>query len=207
MLENLLLFTPLTFDKEAINQMVNNITDTINQDIPWLSWTTIWDATLLAIDNLKKWSSDIKRDKVIILVTDWDANLWTNPKIAIKLAKSENIKIYSVGIWSKEWIPLYITDVNWQKTYFPDPNGQPLIVKLNETLLKKIADDTNWYYFNAKDTNSLKEIFNKLQNLNQTEIKTKSVSYDIPYYEKFVTILVLFLFCYFISCFLQKNYD
>ncbi|MDD2516155.1 MAG: VWA domain-containing protein [Candidatus Gracilibacteria bacterium] len=204
-------FTPLTFDKEAINQGVGIIsTDSINQEIPGLSGTAMGDAILLAIDNFKKGETnekDIKRDKVIILVTDGDANMGTNPKTAIKLATNENIKIYTVGIGSKEGIELFITDANGNRTFFPDPNGNPLVVKLNEDLLKQIAKETNGAFYNAKDKNTLKEIFKKLEELNKTEIKVKDVSYNIPTYGPFILILLLLFLAYITFNLPQKIID
>ena len=185
---------PLTFDYSAIKTIVKSLTtDTINQNVPWLSWTAIWDWIILASDSLTKASSGKNRSKVIILVTDWEANMWIDPKLASKYAADKNIKIYAVWIWDINWTELYITDEFWNKQYFLDNTWKPINATLDIKTLDFITKTTWWKYYLANNEESLKDIFTDLWNLNKTEIKDKIVrnfDYDI---EEHLNVLVLLL--------------
>ena len=54
-----------------------------------------------------------KREKVVLLLTDWDANVWVNPELAAKMLKDNNIKIYSIWIWSKVWWEISVDTWFW----------------------------------------------------------------------------------------------
>lgn len=174
---------PMTFDYGIFKEMISNIdTDSINQNIPWLSGTAIWDAILQAINVLEaKKEEGQKREKIIILITDGEANMWIDPKIATKYAKEKWIKIYAIWIWDPAGTELFITDNFWNKQYFRDMNGQPIRANLDEKMLKYITNETWGEYYLAKDANKLQEIFDNLAKLNKSEIKVniiKSFDYD-----------------------------
>lgn len=195
---------PLTFDYLAVSEVVKWInTDSINQNIPGLSWTAIWDALIQASDSLTKPDSLPNRSKVIILVTDWEANLWVDPKLATKYCFEKNIKIYSVWIWDPAWVELYTTDQFWNKKYFLDNTWNPIKATIDENTLRYISNTTLWEFYLAKDSNSLSSIFQALEKLNKTEIKIKTIkSFDleIDYY------LNIFIFVLFILLFLNIKY-
>lgn len=115
------LSTPLTFDYPALLENVSTITtDSIRQDIPGLSGTAIGDGILLAIDTLTKDTGSEARKKVIILLTDGEANMGMDPLAATKLAREKNIQIYTLGIGNPEGTDLYVTDRFGKKQYFLD---------------------------------------------------------------------------------------
>jgi len=133
---------PLTFDYNILKENIANLsTKNINQNVHWLNWTAIWDAVLMAKTLFKapKWQDKEdykKREKVIILLTDWDANVWVDPVLAWLSAKKEWIKIYTIWIWSEKW---------WIINYKVWPfNRQSKVPPLNDKTLKKIAQDTWW---------------------------------------------------------------
>lgn len=177
---------PLTFDYASIKDFVSNITTrSINQYVPWLSWTAIGDALIASSDSLiVKWAE--KREKVIILVTDWEANVWIDPKLAIKYVNDKKIKVYTIWIWSKEPTELFVTDQFWNKQYFLDATWVPIKAKLDEDMLVSISSMTNWKYFNAKSEDSLKKIFESLSALNKKDIEYKSYKVFTPIYNYFL---------------------
>ena len=56
--------------------------------------------------------------------------------------------------------------------------SQYIEVKLNETLLTKIADITDGKYFRAVDTKSLSDIYKQIDELEKTKV-------DVAYYSNF----------------------
>jgi Ca-activated chloride channel family protein len=175
---------PLTNDFNVIKQTLKFIsTSTIQQDNPYFNWTAIWDAILMATNLFKK--DNTKREKVIILLTDGDANKWVNPLLAAKFAEKNHIKIYTIWIGSAQW--WYILENIWpfvQKIYIP-----PLDTKN----LKKIALISHWKFFIANKLTTLKNIFNQIYSLTQKSIKEKIFKVFEDDYEKFLRVLFVLL--------------
>ena len=174
---------PLTFDYNILTETLESLTtDTLNQNVNWLDWTAIWDS-LLMWKNLF-WTG--AREKSLILLTDWDANRWVDPVIASKLLADEQIKIYTIGIWSKTWWLIEIQ--NWLF------KQQVKIPPLNAASLKEIANNTSGYFFRATDNNTLEKIFEKLQELEKNDIEVKVVKSFSEYYYPFTYTLILLIF-------------
>lgn len=184
---------PLTFDYQNVLKYIKSIsTDSIMQEVPWLSWTAIWDWIMAWTDSLTTEKTKEKREKVMILLTDWEANMWIDPRIALKYAKDKNIKIYTIWIWKPEWTELYVTDKNWNKIYFRWADWIPIKATLDEILLWDIAKSTSWEYYNAQSQNTLASIFEDLSKLNKTEIETKTmVTFNANYTPLLQILLVL----------------
>lgn len=178
---------PLTFDYSILTETIKRLTtNNINQQNNSLQWTAIWDAILMSKTLFDEEKDN--REKVIILLTDWDANVWVDPKLAALSAKQEWIKIYTIWIWSEEW---------WYISY----NVWPFVEKqkvapLNEDSLKEIARETSWEYFRAKDNNTFKEIFQKLEKLDKNEIEVDIKKTYSEYYKPFVISLIILLWLF-----------
>lgn len=183
---------PLTFDYNILKETIWKIsTANINQQVEWLNWTAIWDAILMAKTLFKSsntWSIGEKREKVIILLTDWDANAWVEPTLAWLSAKKEWIKIYTIWIWSKQW--WYITYNNWPFTQ------KQKVEPLNEKTLRQIAHDTSWVFFRADNNDTFKQIFDELSKLQKSDIEVKVKKEYKEYYEPFLFSLTLFIWLF-----------
>lgn len=83
--------SPLTFDHDSLQTIIAKMgTESIRQELEGLSGTNIGDALLLALQNLKNAeSSDAKREKIILLVTDGEANLGIDPRLVAIRSKEE----------------------------------------------------------------------------------------------------------------------
>lgn len=203
------LSTPLTFDYTALVDAVEHMTtDSIRQDIPGLSGTAMGDGLLVALDTLKGDEKNTplplgegsgvravgdNREKVIIVLTDGEANMGINPNIAAKLAKEQGVKIYTLGIGNPDGTELYVTNRFGEKQYFLDQTGKPIRATLDEKTLANIADITGGRYYNAKDEDSLSSIFKELEKLTKTEVKTTSVTLHTPQYKWFLYGIFLLL--------------
>jgi len=182
---------PLTFDYNILKETIARLwTKNINQQKRWLNWTAIWDAILMSKTLFKAPKDESvedykKREKVIILLTDWDANVWVDPVLAWLSAKKNWIKIYTIWIWSKNGG--YITYNVWpfkQKAKIPP---------LNDAKLKEIAKDTWWVYFRADNNYTFKRIFDELQKLEKNDINIEIKKEYKEYYDIFIYTLVFFL--------------
>ena len=132
---------PLTFDYKFLSDYVSNITtSTINQVNSNLQWTALGDAMLMGSYLFDDKSKD--REKVMIIVTDWEANKWLKPSLALKLLKDKTIKSYTIWIWWTEKTFVYVDDAFWNKLKVE-------IWWIDEQTLKMIATETWWKYFKA----------------------------------------------------------
>ncbi|MBN2588296.1 MAG: VWA domain-containing protein [Sedimentisphaerales bacterium] len=105
------------------------------------------------------------KSKAIILLTDGINNVGDySPTQAAELAKEWGIKIYTIGIGSAE----AYTTVQSMLGTFKMPVGQ----SLDEGLLKNIAETTGGFYGRADDAKALKQIIEKIDELEKTEVKS-----------------------------------
>ena len=178
---------PMTFDYAILKENIDLITtDSLNQSVNWLNWTAIWDALLLSKNLFRAdLEENKKREKVVILLTDGDANRWIEPELAAKVLKEEDIKVYTIWIWSKE---------GWYVTYNIWPFLQrEKIPPLNEKTLKEISRITSWEFFRATDNESLENIFKYLEKLEKKDIEVKIKKSFETYYEVFLYLILISL--------------
>jgi Ca-activated chloride channel family protein len=148
--------------------------------------TSIGDAIALAAARLRKAEEEIRRrntslgfggsegptkdnfkikSKVMILLTDGRNNMGQyDPLGAADLAKQWGIKIYTIGIGSAQSYATVQTPLGTFR--------MPTEDRLDEGLLKGIADKTGGFYSRADDADSLRKIVKKIDELEKTEVKS-----------------------------------
>lgn len=185
---------PLTFDYNILTQTIGWLTTNhINQELWGLWWTAIWDAVLISQTLFQK-TKDIsqaeyeKREKVIILLTDGDANIWINPILAARWAQKEWIKIYTIWIGSLKWWAIYEQVWPFEK--------QINIPPLNDRILKEISQITSAEYFRADNNASFSTVFHELSMLEKNNINIDISQKYNPKYNYLVFSLFLFLLLY-----------
>ena len=184
---------PLNFDYNITKKIVNNITiDTINQYIQTMQWTAIWDWLVYASESFLD-TKDIKRGKVIILLTDWEANKWLHPEMALKYLIEKNIKnpikVYTIWIWWTEKVLINIRNPIWGFNRIE-------VWWVDEVILKKIALDTGWKYFRATDKAWLEEIFSTISKLEKRELEIETIIDKKEANEIFLYLLIYFMFTF-----------
>ncbi len=181
--------SPLTFDYNILQEYINKISiDSINQNV---SGTAIGDAILVAVNRFKKSEN---RTKVLVILTDGDANVGIDPEIAAKKAKEEGIKIYTIGIGKDGGAPLPYTDIMGNKKYSRNQDGSLVMATFNESALKKIANIGDGKYFRVNDDNSFDKAMTEINALEKREIKTKvTTEYTEIFYPYLFALFIVFL--------------
>ncbi len=194
---------PLTYDYEIIKEIISDLdTDTLNQNISGLDGTAIWDAILLwksILDssNEKDEDENEDREKIIVLLTDGDANRWVEPVLAAQSASENDIKIYSIGIWSREG-----GKITFQNGPFTQEQTIP---PLNEDTLREIAQISDAQFFRATDNSSLENIFEEIESLEKTSIEVVvEKNFESYYTVFFYTILWLSLLLFWSQIFIKE---
>jgi len=89
------------------------------------------------------------RSAAIVLLSDGESNHGPDPLEAAKLAADHGVRIYTVGIGSKEGYTLGFS-------------GWSMRVRLDEDVLRKIASTTHGEYYGATSVQELKSIYEHL---------------------------------------------
>lgn len=182
---------PLTSDFSTLKTFASFLsTKLINQNIIWLNWTWIWSAIIYSSDKFEEKS---ERERVLILMTDWESNRWVEPISATQFAIEKNIKIYTIWIWKKEWAPVPFETQAWKREFILNFDGSLFLTKFDEKTLKKIAKISWWKYFHADNKKTLNDIFSEIYSLEKKDIliEKKYLKEDVFIW---LAILALLLF-------------
>jgi len=166
--------SPLTFDYEVLKYYLQDISiASINQRALGLGGTAIGDALLTGVN---RFDPESERTKVMVLLTDGEANVGIDPLRAAQIARSQEIKIYSIGIGRKGGakIPLGI-DENGHKIYARVPGGGFAVTHLDEETLKGVAKIGEGQYFHAENNEALQENLTQIRELEKSDIETEIV--------------------------------
>ena len=125
--------------------------------------TAIGSAISSSLNRLKEIQA---KSKVVVLLTDGVNNTGEiSPLMAAEAAKALGIKIYTIGAGSKGLAP-YPMKGPWGQTVYRHIRNV-----IDEESLKKIARETNGEYFRATDTESLRDIYRKIDLLEKTVVE------------------------------------
>ncbi len=165
--------SPLSFDYNVIRYYLSEIsTDSIDQRRSGLGGTAIGDAILSAVNRFK---NSKERTKVLILLTDGEANVGTDPIFAAEHARTNGIKIYTIGLGKKDGAPVPIKTKNGQKIYARNPDGSLFKAAFDEKTLKDVAKISGGEYFWAGSNNALKKSLEKISRLEKKEYEAETV--------------------------------
>ncbi|MBQ3673386.1 MAG: VWA domain-containing protein [Paludibacteraceae bacterium] len=126
------------------------------------------------------------KSKVVILLTDGSNNRGDiDPQTAAEIAKTFGIRVYTVGVGS------------YGQTRVPvqTPVGRQYVTmdsEFDETTLRNIADITGGQYFRATDNNSLKKIYEQIDQLEKTKMRVREYS---KHTENFAPYLIAAVLC------------
>ncbi len=171
---------PMTLDYKILEQLIDDIQIGLIQD-----GTAIGLGIANSVNRLR--DSDAK-SKVIILLSDGENNSGNiDPITATELAKSFGIKIYTIAIGRSGLVPYPVDDPIFGKRYVQAQ------VNVDEKTLKRIADLTGGLYFSATNADALKQIYEKIDKLEKTDIKVSEYTSRTERYPVFL-VPGLFLF-------------
>ncbi len=145
----------------------------------------------MAIGNCVNRLKDSKaKSKVVILLTDGRNNRGElDPITAAKVAKTFNVRIYTIGAGKRGEALYPVDDPLFGKRYVRVP------VQIDEDLLKKVADITGGKYFRATDRTSLEKIYAEIGEMEKTKIEvTEYTRYSelfLPYALAALLLLLL----------------
>lgn len=155
--------SPLTYDEHILNRIVSQLQIGMAG-----KYTALYESLAQGVNLLKMTES---KSKVAILLTDGysTADVDKVPlDVALDMAKKEGIKVYPIGIGS----------ANARDGY-------------NKAVLMKIAKETGGVAFGATSASELVSIYQKIDELEKSEIKNESYTY-LKYYYFYPLFFALF---------------
>jgi Ca-activated chloride channel family protein len=184
---------PLTTDYSAANLFLSAVD--VNS-VP-TQGTAIASALKLALQSFDTLSTE----KVIIAITDGEDHEG-DVIAAVEEADSRDIKIYTIGLGSSAGVPIPVYNRNGQLTGFKkDRQGNTVLTKLEENILKQMADEGNGKYFRGSNYEDyLEKIYSELSELEQSEFGTKKVTdYEDRFYYFLIPAIFLLVIEFLIS--------
>jgi len=184
---------PLSFDYDFLQDFMSQVSvDIVSQSRNIeLAGTALWDGLILASDAL--WRDYPEREKVIILITDGEANKWVEPELALRLLKDQWIKTYTIGVWKEDETSILFPQWDFMQ--------EIRIGWIDEEILRKISNETGAKYFRADSSASLQDILQTIAKLEKTqleyEIYTSQKSRNIPVMIVLLMLVVGLLYIHF----------
>jgi Ca-activated chloride channel family protein len=128
------------------------------------------------------------KSRIVVLVTDGDNNAGEiDPATAADMAKAMEVRVYTILVGRGGRVPI---PVQSRDPFTGQVVTQTMLadVKVNPDLLKRIADRTGGEFYRAEDSAALRQVFDRIDRLEKSEIKT--VGYR-RYRELFPPVLAL----------------
>ena len=168
---------PVTSDHAVVIDELKNL----NQlELP--QGTAIGEGLSVAASHLRHSKA---KSKIIILMTD-GVNTIENAlpaQVGAQLAKSNDIKVYTVGIGTNGFALMpTATDI------FGDLVFSETEVLIDEPVLREIAQTTGGKYFRATSNQSLEEVYDEINQLEKSELKTTKLYNYQEYFRLFLWI-------------------
>jgi len=144
--------------------------------------TAIGEGLSVAVSHLKDSKA---KSKIIILMTD-GVNTIENAmptQVGSELARSNDIKVYSIGIGTNGYALMPTrTDIFGDLVFTEEE------VKIDEAVLREIAQTTGGKYFRATSNQSLEEVYNEINQLEKSDLKMTKLYNYLEYFRVFLWI-------------------
>lgn len=160
---------PLTSD----NKIVMEILETMKRE-EIKEGTAIGMGLATAINRLRESTAP---SKVVILLTDGvNTHGKIHPLTAAEMAKEFGVRVYTIGVGTngKAQMPVAINPISGKYIYDYVP------VEIDEKTLTEIAQMTGGKYFRATNKESLREIYNEIDQMEKEKIKEIEYEVDLP---------------------------
>ncbi|SFI10489.1 vWA domain-containing protein [Halpernia frigidisoli] len=174
---------PVTSDHEVLINEINNL-----NGLELIQGTAIGEGLAVAVNHLKDSKA---KSKIIILMTDGVSNVQNAmpPQVAAELAKNNNIKVYTIGIGTNGYA-LFPTaqDVFGELVFTEQP------VQIDENALQEVASITGGKYFRATSTENLELIYDEINQLEKTDLKSTTLYNYKEYFRIFLLVALGILY-------------
>ena len=147
-----------------------------------------------AIELAKTYYNDEEQtNRILIIISDGEDHE-NEATDAAEEAAEQGIRIFTIGVGDTKGGPIPIKRNGIVLNYKKDNEGETVITKLNEEVLRDIAAKANGTYINGTNTNqvvtTIKEI---LERTDKAEFETKQIADFKDQFQWFLALGILFL--------------
>ena len=193
---NAYLQMPLTVDYSATKMFLKQV----NTDLVPTQGTAIGDAVELAERSYPK---DQKNQKVLLVISDGE-NHEGNADDAITNANKNGIKVITIGVGTQKGGPIPIGNKgNFKK----DSEGNIVITKLNEDMLRDLAKEANGAYYHIDNKNITSSIIEELGSLDGKVFEEKVITDYKQHFQLFLFIAFILLLIEFLISFRKSKFS
>ncbi len=176
---------PITSDYVSAKMFLSTITPEM---VP-KQGTAIGAAIRLGI---RSFSPGEGKSRAMIIITDGE-NHEDDPVAAAEEASKAGIIIHTIGIGSPEGVPIPVSSAG-KNDYLKDRDGNTVITKLDEDILKKIAAATGGSYIRASSSSiGLDEIFKNIRKMKKEELDSKMYTEYNDQFQFFAALTIFLL--------------
>lgn len=179
---------PLTTDRNVLKDIIRELyIGSTSSDMP--QGTVLFRGLVAAVRRLQSSQSE---SKVIVLLTDGEPSEGDiDYEDAINIAKQIGVKVYTIGVGGDEG------------GFYTDPfyGVRAAGIKINKPLLEKISLETGGVFFEAKNPEDVKLIYDKIDALEKTEYEINLYN---KYYDFYLPALVAAILILFLEILLQS---
>ncbi|UCB44963.1 MAG: VWA domain-containing protein [Spirochaetota bacterium] len=181
---------PLTHDYDAASTFIKSL----NSEVVGTSGTSLSAPLETSLQTLK---SEEDKYALLVLLTDGE-NTTGDPGKVIKELKRRGIKVFSVGIGTKEGAPIPLYDETGNRVgYKKDKTGKVVISRLRDDILQRISQQTGGRYYEAgARVIETKKILVEVANMKKRDLEVKRFTVWEDRFQIPLGIGILFLLFY-----------
>ena len=178
---------PITTDYAAAKMFLS----TVDTDLIPTQGTEVGRAIELAIKSF----GENEHNKAIVIISDGEDHENGDAVKAAQEAAKRSIKIYTIGMGLEEGAPIPLYNKYGKKTgYKKDNDGKVIITKLDDNILRQIAEIGNGIYVRASNSNvGLDKIYDDINKATKAEIESKVFTDYDDQFQWFVGAAILLL--------------
>ena len=178
---------PITTDYASAKMFLQNM----NTDMLSSQGTAISEAILLA---KTYYNNEEQTNRVLIIISDGEDHGGDISNVAEE-ANDQGIRIFTIGVGDAKGGPIPIKRNGIVLNYKKDNSGETVITRLDESTLRKIAEETNGKYINGKNTTEVVEtIKQELDKMDKAEFESKQIADFKDQFQWFLGLGILLLF-------------
>jgi len=179
---------PITTDYSAAKMFLQSM----NTDMLSSQGTAIDDAIELASTY---YDDEEQTNRVLFIVSDGEDHSESSVSNIVEKATDEGIRIFTIGVGKTKGAPIPIKRNGIVESLKKDSQGEVVITKLNESVLKEIASEGNGEYINGSNTNeAVTYIKEQLNQMDKKEFEAKQFSEYKDQFQWFLGAGLLLLF-------------
>lgn len=188
---NAYLQMPLTVDYAAGNLFLN----AVNTNIVPTQGTAIGDAIELALESFENTE---QKYRTIVLLSDGENHQGDAQEMAQKAAR-QGAKIFTIGVGTQQGSPIPVEKGGGQTDYKRDDEGNIVLTKLNEDMLRKVAVRGDGKYFNLSGTQEVeKALMDEIASLEKKKFEERVFTDFEDQYQYFLLAGFILLFIEFL---------